>query len=108
MSDFLDLDSGAVERACPRQRGWPSRETEDAAADDTLETASTPLQHPLANLKSTFKKLTSMSASKAMDTDSKDDAKPKMRKVKKQVRKGEPPIVSGTSSLDTTQQEFSD
>ncbi|KAH8889789.1 heat shock protein 70 [Thozetella sp. PMI_491] len=35
----------------------------------------------------------------AMDT---DDAKPKMRKVKKQVRKGELPIVSGTSSLETS------
>jgi heat shock protein 4 len=31
-----------------------------------------------------------------MDT----DEKPKMRKVKKQVRKGELPIVSGTASLD--------
>lgn len=34
--------------------------------------------------------------SKAMDTDS----KPKTRKVKKQVRKGELPIVAGTASLD--------
>ncbi|KAJ4300469.1 adenyl-nucleotide exchange factor sse1 [Collariella sp. IMI 366227] len=38
---------------------------------------------------------------KAMDTDSKDD-KPKTRKVKKQVRKGELPIVSATQSLDTS------
>ena len=35
-------------------------------------------------------------ALQAMDT----DEKPKMRKVKKQVRKGELPIVSGTASLD--------
>lgn len=34
---------------------------------------------------------------KAMDTDD----KPKTRKVKKQVRKGDLPIVSGTASLDT-------
>jgi len=36
-----------------------------------------------------------------MDTDNKDD-KPKTRKVKKQVRKGELPIVSATQSLDTS------
>lgn len=36
---------------------------------------------------------------KAMDTDSKEE-KPKTRKVKKQVRKGELPIVAGTLSLD--------
>jgi len=35
---------------------------------------------------------------KAMDTDAAE--KPKTRKVKKQVRKGDLPIVSGTSSLD--------
>lgn len=37
----------------------------------------------------------------AMDTDSKDD-KPKTRKVKKQVRKGDLPIVAGTLALDST------
>lgn len=38
----------------------------------------------------------------AMDTDgAKDDSKPKTRKVKKQVRKGELPIVAATQSLDT-------
>ncbi|KEY70870.1 hypothetical protein S7711_00716 [Stachybotrys chartarum IBT 7711] len=36
----------------------------------------------------------------AMDTDAKDDAAKKTRKVKKQVRKGDLPIVSGTASLD--------
>jgi len=35
-----------------------------------------------------------------METD-KQEAKPKTRKVKKQVRKGELPIVPGTQSLDT-------
>ncbi|KAL8381217.1 hypothetical protein RB595_005481 [Gaeumannomyces hyphopodioides] len=39
----------------------------------------------------------------AMDTDgAKDDSKPKTRKVKKQVRKGELPIVAATQSLDTS------
>jgi heat shock protein 4 len=36
-----------------------------------------------------------------MDTDD----KPKTRKVKKQVRKGDLPIVSGTSSLDQAKKE---
>jgi len=40
-----------------------------------------------------------------MDTDAKEEAKPKMRKVKKQVRKGELTIVSGTASLDATAKE---
>ncbi|KAL8296967.1 hypothetical protein RB597_006196 [Gaeumannomyces tritici] len=39
----------------------------------------------------------------AMDTDgAKDDSKPKTRKVKKQVRKGELPIVAATQSLETS------
>lgn len=37
---------------------------------------------------------------KAMDTDKKDDGSKKTRKVKKQVRKGDLPIASGTASLD--------
>lgn len=36
----------------------------------------------------------------AMDTDKKDDASKKTRKVKKQVRKGDLPISTGTASLD--------
>ncbi len=35
-----------------------------------------------------------------MDTDKKDDAPKKTRKVKKQIRAGDLPISSGTSSLD--------
>lgn len=41
----------------------------------------------------------------AMDTDAKEEAKPKMRKVKKQVRKGDLTIVSGTASLDSASKE---
>jgi heat shock protein 4 len=40
-----------------------------------------------------------------MDTDTKEEAKPKMRKVKKQVRKGDLIIVSATASLDSTSKE---
>jgi len=43
-----------------------------------------------------------LTSNKAMETDAKDDAAPKKtRKVKKQVRKGDLPIVSGTSALDS-------
>jgi heat shock protein 4 len=35
-----------------------------------------------------------------MDTDGKEETKPKTRKVKKQVRKGELPIVNATLALD--------
>lgn len=35
-----------------------------------------------------------------MDVDSKEPEKPKTRKVRKQVRKGELPVSSGTASLD--------
>lgn len=38
----------------------------------------------------------------AMETDKKEDAPKKTRKVKKQVRKGDLPISSGTASLDDT------
>jgi heat shock 70kDa protein 4 len=41
-----------------------------------------------------------LTGSKAMDTDAKDDGPKKTRKVKKQVRKGDLPIVSATSSLE--------
>lgn len=37
-----------------------------------------------------------------MDTDNKDDGPKKTRKVKKQVRKGDLPIASGTGSLEET------
>jgi heat shock 70kDa protein 4 len=43
-----------------------------------------------------------LTSHKAMDTDKKEDAPKKTRKVKKQVRKGDLPIVSGTSSLDVS------
>ena len=43
--------------------------------------------------------LTTESSRKAMETDAKDE-KPKTRKVKKQVRKGELPIVSATQALE--------
>lgn len=40
-----------------------------------------------------------------MDTGAKEEAKPKMRRVKKQVRKGDLAISSGTSSLDTASKQ---
>ncbi|KAM0282710.1 hypothetical protein ACHAQH_002908 [Verticillium albo-atrum] len=46
-----------------------------------------------------FSKLTKTFSDKAMETDNKDDAPKKTRKVKKQVRKGDLPISTGTASL---------
>ncbi|KAK3905454.1 heat shock protein 70 family [Staphylotrichum tortipilum] len=54
---------------------------------------------PSENEKETADKLTTILSLKAMDTDAKDE-KPKTRKVKKQVRKGELPIVSATQALE--------
>lgn len=62
-----------------------------------------PLAAALDNLKQLQKERmkTNVSlSSKAMDTDAPADDKPKTRKVKKQVRKGELPLSAGTSSLD--------
>ena len=60
----------------------------------------------LAGVKRTLSGSTQlMSPRQAMDTDPPNEpaeAKPKTRKIKKQVRKGELPIVSGTASLDQT------
>ena len=58
-----------------------------------------------AGFKSTLLGQSSLTAnsSQAMDTDPPNgsvEAKPKTRKIKKQVRKGELPIASGTASLD--------
>ena len=52
-----------------------------------------------ASLKRSFKSMAN-SIKQAMDTDNKDDGSKKTRKVKKQVRKGDLPISSGTASLD--------
>lgn len=60
--------------------------------EDEVEPCRLPINH---------KKNGRLTLSKAMDTDNKDD-KPKTRKVKKQVRKGDLPIVAGTLSLDTS------
>ncbi|KAK5153047.1 Heat shock protein hsp88 [Oleoguttula sp. CCFEE 6159] len=51
--------------------------------------------------------LTSSSPAQAMDTDAPNGSaeKPKTRKVKKQVRKGELPISSGTASLDQSSKD---
>lgn len=42
--------------------------------------------------------------SQAMETDEKEE-KPKTRKVKKQIKKGELPLAAGTASLDTTNKD---
>lgn len=67
-----------------------------AGDDDATTPAKRRRPSVHSNSNETNDKLT---ISKAMDTDNKEE-KPKTRKVKKQVRKGELPIVAGTLSLD--------
>ncbi|POS79151.1 hsp70-like protein [Diaporthe helianthi] len=75
-------NNGATEKN--RKRSCPQNVQRDAAPSST---ESQPHGDPqLTNLK-------------AMETDSKEE-KPKTRKVKKQVRKGDLPIVAGNLSLD--------
>ncbi|KAK1755783.1 heat shock 70kDa protein 4 [Echria macrotheca] len=80
--DFLYTDG-------PSPRDSKRRKTTDDVLDLPSEQMGKNLQR---------EKLTSHF--KAMDTDGKEESKPKTRKVKKQVRKGELPIVSATQSLD--------
>lgn len=78
---------------------------EDTATSTPRSRFKTMLDETRAGVKRTISgisKLTNVS-DQAMDTDPPNgsaEAKPKTRKVKKQVRKGDLPIVSGTSSLD--------
>jgi heat shock protein 4 len=74
------------------QRGSKRRKTGVPTCDE-----SEPGAEAGENNKSRMK-LTTESLEKAMDT----DEKPKTRKVKKQVRKGELPIVSATQALEAT------
>ncbi|MCJ1309566.1 adenyl-nucleotide exchange factor sse1 [Agyrium rufum] len=92
----------------------PKRDAQEASLTSDEESTSSKLKNLFGktrdNLKRTFSEspssLTndaSASSTQAMDTDqaaAAADAKPKTRKVKKQVRKGDLPIASGTASLD--------
>ncbi|KAK4156232.1 heat shock protein 70 family [Chaetomidium leptoderma] len=85
------VDAGNPEETSPR--GSKRRKTETPASG---EPEAAPNENEIRN------ELTTESSRKAMETDAKDDSKPKTRKIKKQVRKGELPIVSATQSLDTS------
>lgn len=79
--------AGAAEAAS--QRDSKRRNTDTFAASEGA----------MVDAEDTRTRLTTESSQKAMDTDAKEE-KPKTRKVKKQVRKGELPIVSATQSLE--------
>ncbi|KAL2200392.1 Hsp70 protein-domain-containing protein [Corynascus similis CBS 632.67] len=83
-----DEVAGAAEAAS--QRDSKRRKTETFAASE---------EGAMVDAEDTRTRLTTESSQKAMDTDAKEE-KPKTRKVKKQVRKGELPIVSATQSLE--------
>ncbi|KAF2472869.1 heat shock protein Hsp88 [Lindgomyces ingoldianus] len=95
---FSDSPASSVVRASPGdQSDGPQPEP---IAKRQKRTDSVPAVHATASLpdshKLTFSKL------QAMDVDAKDtkDEKPKMRKVKKQQRKGDLPLSAGTASMD--------
>ncbi|KAL2177196.1 heat shock protein 70 family [Thermothelomyces heterothallicus CBS 202.75] len=85
------VGAGASEDMNMIQRDSKRRKTETPPSGES-EAATTDAGEPRAEL-------TTESSQKAMDTDNKEE-KPKTRKVKKQVRKGELPIVSATQSLE--------
>ncbi|AEO55431.1 hypothetical protein MYCTH_2299262 [Thermothelomyces thermophilus ATCC 42464] len=90
-SEKKDGDVGAGASEDTIQRDSKRRKTETPPSGGS-EAATTDAEEPRAEL-------TTESSQKAMDTDNKEE-KPKTRKVKKQVRKGELPIVSATQSLE--------
>jgi heat shock protein 4 len=75
------VDAGGPNGTSPRESKRRKTETQSESAADEIRN-----------------ELTTESRQKAMDT----EEKPKTRKVKKQVRKGELPIVSATHSLETS------
>jgi heat shock protein 4 len=89
------LDAHALNS--PTGGGVPSPNKRRRVVDDDGSSKYQP-GHPFATVEDDVEhpKLTYTSLPKAMDT----DEKPKTRKVKKQVRKGDLPIVSATSSLE--------
>ncbi|KAK3306621.1 heat shock protein 70 family [Chaetomium strumarium] len=77
--------SGSPKRESKRRKTDPSPASGDSRGEADEETTRDGLTD---------------SFQKAMDTDAAKEEKPKTRKVKKQVRKGELPIVSATQSLE--------
>lgn len=80
--------------------GGPDGTSDRASKRRKIETPASGGPEPKSCEDETGIELTTESSQKAMDTDAKDE-KPKTRKVKKQVRKGELPIVSATQTLET-------
>ncbi|KAG7288023.1 Heat shock protein hsp88 [Staphylotrichum longicolle] len=79
--------------------GGPDGTSDRAPKRRKIETPASGGPEPKSCEDETGIELTTESSQKAMDTDAKDE-KPKTRKVKKQVRKGELPIVSATQTLE--------
>ncbi|KAL9027670.1 MAG: hypothetical protein Q9196_003847 [Gyalolechia fulgens] len=116
----LNVESGyyvedvEIEEPIPEEKEAEQKGTKDTKENKDGDAPSTSTPHKVkglfkdayADAKRTFlgnKSLTN-SSKQAMDTDDKANGtiepKPKTRKVKKQVRKGELPLSSGTASLD--------
>lgn len=92
-SSASDRGDGDRSAKRPRHGENPLDPAARATAAPTSEAFTKPEQEP---------DTLTLTSRKAMDTDAKDDGAKKTRKVKKQVRKGDLPIASGTASLDAS------
>jgi heat shock protein 4 len=100
-SEFPQAQAPAKERANGarnrKHSATPPRDTSLKRLRVSVEEVSPPEKHLVSA------KTDKLTSSQAMDTDAPNgstDKQPKTRKVKKQVRKGELPLVAGTASLD--------
>jgi len=98
VSIFMQIGHNPLSVASPRE-GDLEETSERASKRCKIETPASGGPEAMAREDTARIELTTESSQKAMDTDAKDE-KPKTRKVKKQVRKGELPIVSATQALE--------
>ena len=99
--------SQSIKQSCgPHESG-----DDELVASAPRSRVKTALQNARTGLKNRFSRFSlTRESNQAMETDPPNgsaEPKPKTRKVKKQVRKGELPIASGTSSLDQASKDAS-
>lgn len=101
---ILNIESGYYVEEEEVEEPVPS--DKDVSNDQSSSSSSDTLQRPVkrARVESSDELPLTTPATKKQSKDEKDKA-PKMQKVKKLVKKGELPIVSGTSATDTAMKE---
>jgi heat shock protein 4 len=94
------IQTGDASSSATSEQGGPEETSERDSKRRKTSAPASGESEGVAGEEETGNRLTTESSQKAMDTDAPKDEKPKTRKVKKQVRKGELPIVSATQSLE--------